>query len=85
MFVVSYSRLFVEMSVARLRALTQIIFYEQFSKIVPVEMSVARLRALTLDVRPQITIVIRVSRNECGPFEGIDTPSAAKRALRSAS
>ena len=63
----------VEMSVARWRALTHD-FEICTVGISNVEMSVARLRALT----HMFIIVSSFSasrRNECGPFEGIDTLS----------
>ena len=67
----------VEMSVARLRALTrEVVNFDALD--VVVEMSVARLRALTLD---ELDLVEgdAISRNECGPFEGIDTPCFSLR------
>ncbi len=60
------------MSVARLRALTHDgVSVGSFVAYV-VEMSVARLRALT-HLRAIMNYEISLSRNECCPFEGIDT------------
>ena len=61
----------VEMSVARLRALTHLL-RTYLGPPCPVEMSVARLRALT-HRQIHIKVPLCVCRNECGPFEGIDT------------
>ena len=43
-------------------------------------MSVARLRALT-HFRSEPKVKQAISRNECGPFEGIDTHTNASRAV----
>ena len=62
----------VEMSIARLRALTQHLEDIHFLLFSFVEMRIARLRALTQAVSGQFRSEVR-SRNENRPIKGIDT------------
>ena len=66
------------MSVARLRALTPTMIIAPILTSSEVEMSVARLRALTLSIGISVKMILD-RRNECGPFEGIDTYPLPRR------